>query len=383
MPDENVAGILLVEDSPTTTEMVKWWLEEGLSDPFRVTAVDTLAGGLAALTENQIDLIVLDLNLPDCEGLETFRQFHAQAPEIPIVIMSGERDEQVVLEAVRLGAQDYIVKGSFDGVNPLTRPVLFAIERTRRQQSERNLQRANAQLAVANTIQQQMLPTTAPTIAGFEVAGRCDPAESVAGDYFDFYPIAEHKWGVLIGDVSGHGLGPALHMISTRGALRALMDAFRDTGTITTRANAVVHRDTQFGRFVTLMFVILDTRSRAIQFSSAGHPGYLFDANGDLTSRLVSTQPPLGLVADMKYEDYRTTIGRGGVVLLCTDGITEAESPDRSLFGEERLFEVIKTHIKRPASEIVNEVFEAVRAYRRSDVPTDDLTVVIVKSVEE
>ena len=379
MNDHLPINILLIEDSPTVIEMVKFWLEEDMAIPFELMAVVTVTEGLAVLNDQPVDLVILDLNLPDSEGLDTFVKIQSHSNDIPIVIMSGERDEQLALAAMRQGAQDYIVKRSFDGENPLKRPILFALERTRHQQTERERHRAQSQLDVAQAIQQEMLPTRAPEIPGFDVAGRCIPAESVAGDYFDFFPMSSSLWGVLIGDVCGHGLGPALHMIATRGALRALMNTFGDTATITTRTNEIVHQDTRNGRFVTLMFLMLDTDQKTLHYSSAGHPGYLLDAAGNVRQTLVSDQPPLGISEDQDYATYEAPLSHGDVVVLVTDGITETRASDKTQFGEERLFAVIKQQITKPATEIVDEIFTAIQSFRGADVPADDLTVVIVK----
>ena len=105
----------------------------------------------------------------------------------------------------------------------------------------------------------------------------------------------KYRVGILVGDVCGHGLGPALHMIGARGALRALMNSSDSTGWITTQANKIVQRDTRHGRFITLLFVLLNPETRRLSFSSAGHPGFVFDSSGRLKETLKSGQPPLGL----------------------------------------------------------------------------------------
>ena len=272
MPEQHHLEILLVEDSPTEATLVDIWLSEGLLTPYTLHTAKTLAEGFTLFDAHGIDLIVLDLNLPDSHGLETFRRIHAHAEGIPVVIMSGESDEEVAITAVREGAQEYVVKGTLDD-NVLIRPIRYAIERAGRQRAEEALRRTQREILLARTVQRQLSPHKAPQIPGFDVAGRYEAAHIAAGDYFDFFPMSGDKWGIVIGDVSGHDLSSSLFMVGARGVMRTLITTFDNVGEILRRANNILQPDMHDGRFLTLMLLSVDPATRTFQFAAAGRGG--------------------------------------------------------------------------------------------------------------
>lgn len=380
MPHDDQITILLVEDSPTEATMVDIWLDEGLATPYVLHPATTLAGGFELLEEHEIDLIVLDLNLPDSAGLETFRKMNARAKGIPIVIMSGEADEEIAITAVREGAQEYVVKGTLND-NVLVRPVRYAIERAGRQRAEEELRRTQREMLLARTVQKQLTPEEAPNIPGFDVAGHCESASTAAGDYFDFFPMPDGRWGIVIGDVSGHDLSSSLFMIGARAVMRTLITSLDDVGEILRRANNVLHPDMRDGRFLTMMLLSLDPTTRTFQFAAAGHPGYVFDKHGRVRQVLESEDQPLGIERDVNYVTSQpVTIEPGEIVLLFTDGITETCSPAGEMFGEPRLLELVKEHRNRSAGELVEIIFEAASDFRESENSRDDETVIVLKA---
>lgn len=381
MPSEETISILLVEDSPSEAALVDFRLTEYMAVPFVLHSATTLADGFRFLDQRDIDLIVLDLNLPDSAGLDTFRKMYARAEGIPIVIMSGDADEEMAITAVREGAQEYVVKGTLDD-NVLVRPLRFAMERARRQRAEDELRRTQREISLARTVQEQLTPDDAPDIPGFDVAGRCEPAHTAAGDYFDFFPMKAGKWGILIGDVSGHDLSSSLFMVGARAVMRTLITSLSDPGEILRQANNILYPDMHDGRFLTLMLLSLDSATQTLQFSAAGHPGYLIDKAGTVKQVLESDDQPLGIERDVDYSSSPPIhISQGETVLLFTDGITEALNPSGEFFGEPRLFDLIERHREQSAAELVKTVFNAAIDFRGDQPPSDDLTVVVVERI--
>jgi len=382
-PMSQPVTILLVEDSGTTQRMVEFWLADGLELPYALTIVDTLSAGLEQLTKSQeVQIAIVDLNLPDSAGLDTFRALQAARPLMPIVIMSGDDNEEIAVAAVREGAQDYIVKGSYS-VNPLIRPIRFALERVGRQRAESELRESQQQIFLASAIQQELFPKDGLEVPGFDVDGRCDPADSTGGDYYDFFEMLNSRWGIVIGDVSGHGLPAALFMIGVRAVLRALVTSYGDVGFVVSRADKVLQDDLDFGRFVTLFFLSLDPETRSFRFAAAGHPGYLFDTNGDLKETLTSTHLPLGISPDLDYESSPpVTMSPGELLVLFTDGVNELMNPANEMFGNQRVFDLVKANREQSAAQIVEMLFAESSAYAAGRTSTDDVTVVVVKCVE-
>src|SRR5204863_10180898 len=154
--------------------------------------------------------------------------------------------------------------------------VVFFRDITERKRAEKELRQNQEQFRVAREIQQHLFPKAAPALPGFDIAGASYPAEATGGDYFDYLPMLNEGLGVIAGDVTGHGVGPALLMAETRAYLRVLTGRREDVGEILTRANGVLAEDIGQERFITLFMARLDPRSRTLAYASPSHPtGFL------------------------------------------------------------------------------------------------------------
>jgi sigma-B regulation protein RsbU (phosphoserine phosphatase) len=258
----------------------------------------------------------------------------------------------------------------------------FIRDISERKRAERELRENQEQFRVAREIQQRLFPKAAPGCPGFDIAGASFPAEATGGDYFDYLPMLHDRLGVVIGDVTGHGVGPALLMAETRAYLRVLAGRREDVGEILTRANSILAEDVGHERFITLFLGSIDPKTRALSYASAGHPtGYIFDAAGNIRSLLKRTGIPLGMRPDTQYlAAPEITLAPGDLVLLLTDGIEETSSPDESLFGLERIFEVVRSLRAQPAREIVEGLYQAVRAFANQAAQVDDITAIVIKA---
>src|SRR5262245_21470072 len=219
--------VLLVEDNRGDARLIQEYLAEVEGLAFRLECADRFAAGLDRLARGGIDVVLLDLSLPDARGLETFVRLHAECPGVPVVVLTGFNDEVLAVKAVQEGAEDYLVKGYVNG-NLLARSLSYAIERFRRRVAERALRETHEQLRAAREIQQRLFPASAPRLPGLDVAGASFPADATGGDYFDYIPVADGSVGVVVADVTGHGFGPALVMASARAYLRALAQTHTD-----------------------------------------------------------------------------------------------------------------------------------------------------------
>jgi serine phosphatase RsbU (regulator of sigma subunit) len=321
--------------------------------------------------------------LPDSRGLDTVARTLAQAPAVPVVVLTGLEDKSTGTRAIRIGAQDFLIKGQFDS-NVLGRSLRYAIERRRRQRAEAQVDANRFKLEMAREIQQGVLPVRDPELVGFDISGATVSAEAVGGDYFDYVPLADGSLGVVVGDATGHGFGPALMIMQTQAYVRALSMTHSSVGHILTLANRALADGTQWRRFVTLCFARLDPGGSSLTYSSAGHTeGYVLSASGEVKSRLRNTNLPLGLdPREMFQESEPVHLELGDLVLLISDGIVEAQSLSRKAFGVGALLDAVRSLRARPAREVVAGVLQAVQDFSSHLPPSDDMTAVAVK-IEE
>jgi len=252
-----------------------------------------------------------------------------------------------------------------------------------RKRAEQELRENQEQFRVAREIQQRLFPKAAPHVAGFDIAGLSHAAEATGGDYFDYLPMLHGRLGVVVGDVTGHGIGPALLMAETRAYLRILARNREDVGEILTRANRVLAEDIGYERFITILLLSLDPHQRTFAYANAGHPaGYLLGASGEIKNQLKRTGFPLGIKPDVAYpRGSATSLSADDILLLLTDGIEEAMSPEETIFGAERILEVVRANRDRSAREIADALYAAVRQFAQNTPQLDDVTAVVIKVV--
>jgi len=266
-------------------------------------------------------------------------------------------------------------------LNGERRFVGFIRDVTERKRAERELRQNQEQFRVAREIQQRLFPKSAPALPGFDIAGASYPAEATGGDYFDYLPMLNENLGIIAGDVTGHGVGPALLMAETRAYLRVLTGRREDVGEILTRANGVLAEDIGQERFITLFMARLDPRNRSLNYASAGHPtAYVLNAAGEIKRTLPRTGVPLGIHPDTQYvSSAEIQLASGDLLLLLTDGIEESVSPDNTLFGMERTLDVARAHRGKTAREIVEALYESVRQFSKNTPQLDDVTAIVIK----
>jgi sigma-B regulation protein RsbU (phosphoserine phosphatase) len=252
---------------------------------------------------------------------------------------------------------------------------------TERKQSERMLREREGQLIAAQRIQEHILPCSAPKVPGFDIAGSLIPAEFAAGDYFDYLCLPDGSMGIVVGDVSGHGFGPALVTATTSAHLRSFVEEHSDVEEILKHTNSILCREVEEGRFVTFFFARLELSSRTLYYANAGHPpGYVFSQSGDIKAMLESASFPLAIFPDSDFPvSGPVRLEPNDIILLTTDGILEAHSPTDELFGTERTLDVVRANRDRKASEIIKSLQQAVCDFTQRDEPQDDVTAVVIK----
>jgi sigma-B regulation protein RsbU (phosphoserine phosphatase) len=257
-----------------------------------------------------------------------------------------------------------------------------AIERARlldQAMEARNLER---ELEIARGIQASFLPTTPPAVGGLDLAGLNIPYREVGGDYFDYIKIVDNQLGLAIGDVSGKGVAAALLMAAFRASLLAEIRNHFAIRRILQKVNRLLYESTDDGKFVTAFYGVLDAKNRVFTFSNAGHnPPLLLRVDGT-AEWLTEGGLPLGVMEEATYEERPVPLGVGDVLVLYTDGVTEASNDVEDQYGVERLEALVRKHARDPAATLVEAIRVEVEAFTGDRHLNDDLTVVVARLVD-
>jgi sigma-B regulation protein RsbU (phosphoserine phosphatase) len=250
----------------------------------------------------------------------------------------------------------------------------------------REMERKDTELAIAAEIQQSFLPDTITQIDGFEVAAKSLMAKEVGGDFFDVIPfevipLKKGTMGIMIADVSGKGIPAALFMALSRIVVRVNATWYMDRPAMAIRnANTIIANDSKGGMFVTLFYGILETDSHTLTYVNAGHnPPIVCHADDEELIELTATGIAIGALSDAEYTARTAALNAGDIIVLYTDGITEAENAQQDMYGEERLYEMIRASRKLPAAEIINAILESVRTFCGDYAQSDDITLMVIR----
>ena len=245
-------------------------------------------------------------------------------------------------------------------------------------------ERLELEIKTARKIQQKLLPHTMPDIPGFEIVGTSLPSQQVGGDYFDFLDMGEGQLGIAIGDVSGKGIPAALLMANLQASLHAQVIKPGEVAEVTSRINNLLTHSTDANMFATFFYGILDRAKSSFTSTNAGHNPPILMRNDGGIDRLQAGGLIIGFLTDQHYNQETVTLEPGDVLILFTDGITEAVDPARErvadhLFGEDRLLEVIKKKKSGSAREIQSAILKAIGDYTGNSPQFDDITLVVIK----
>jgi hypothetical protein len=247
----------------------------------------------------------------------------------------------------------------------------------------RDAERLQKEIEIARTIQQGLLPRRDPVIAGMDVAGACRPASHVGGDYYGFMEEAvPGMTGVAIMDVSGHNVGAAVCMASTRSILRCEAWSRRSTREVVERVNDIVCEDLlEGGMYATLFYSLYDHNTGDLRYTNAGHPApLLLKADEQRCRRLSLGGMGIGICARQLYREETVRMTAGDVLLLYTDGLTETRGPDSAMFGETRLAQAVGRYRHATAWEIVSALLGEAEAFSGGAAQTDDIALVVMKA---
>ncbi len=232
------------------------------------------------------------------------------------------------------------------------------------------------ELEVAGRIQASFLPRAVPDVPGWEIAAVLQPARQTSGDFYDFMELGDGRFGILVADVADKGTGAALYMALSRTLLRTYAMQHREQPSKALHlANERILADTESDQFVTVFYAVLDTANGTMTYANGGHnPAYLLNGNGRAPQSFPKTGIPLGMFEGMAWQQQTVAVAPGEILVLYTDGVTEAQDAQGNEFGEERLLAALNGGT---AEEMVTAVLDALRNFVGDAPQFDDVTLVI------
>jgi sigma-B regulation protein RsbU (phosphoserine phosphatase) len=242
--------------------------------------------------------------------------------------------------------------------------------------------RLQAQLEVARQVQLELLPANDPELPGFDISAYNFPTEEVSGDYYDWVRIYDDQIGLVIADVAGKGIPAALLMVFLRASLRAATHIGYATHISMAKVNFLLWESIERNQFITAFYGILDASNRTLHYSNAGHnPPLLIDAQG--TARFIEWgEQPLGMFRDTRYHEHYHTFRPGEILVLYTDGVTEALSPNGEEFGRDHLITAVQKGSTLSARELIASMQRDVLQWTDGVGLTDDATFFVIKAVK-
>jgi sigma-B regulation protein RsbU (phosphoserine phosphatase) len=256
------------------------------------------------------------------------------------------------------------------------------VENARLYEQEQALIRMQEEVRLASNIQSELLPKESPRVPGYVIVGRTIPAQTVGGDYFDFIPIDLYRIAISVGDVSGKGLPASLLMANLQATLRGQTLLNVPPKQCLERANRLLFQSTSPEKFATLFYGILDAEHHRFSYSNAGHDHPLVLRSGHEPLRLDQGGIPLAMMEESSYDEETVEVQPGDLIVMYSDGITEAMNAAEEQFTEKRVAEVLRQHQHEDPEQLLESLVTAAKEHAGATPQSDDMTVVVVKRVQ-
>lgn len=402
-------SILIVDDEEAGREALRRHLKH---KGFATLVASDAPSALESLSAHHPDLVLLDVMMPEISGMDLLSQLREQydATQLPVIMTTALNQSQEIVEAMRLGANDYVTK-------PLDFAVVLARIQTQlklkqtvaqvlaleRDLSQRNmqLQKANRELSEATQrtrqeleaaakVQEAFLPTAPPAVGSLKFAWAFRPCAELAGDALNVFAFDAQNVGLYVLDASGHGVPAALlaisatHLLSlSDGSDSILIDAGPEGSRPASPADVAEHLNRKLAwnpaaaQFLTIFYAVLNATSREFTYVSAGHPGAIrCDENGN-SQLLEGTDLPIGI--GESYQQHSIHLAPGDRVYLYSDGITEAMNVHRAQLGVERLQKIIEENRVVSLQESMDRILRQVEAWTGDSPARDDISILAVE----
>jgi sigma-B regulation protein RsbU (phosphoserine phosphatase) len=353
---------------------------------FRLAIANDGKHAIELLESLRPEIIISDWEMPEVDGLDLCRWVRSSEDlrdTYYILLTAKDRVEDKTL-GLDIGADDYITK-PFQGPELVARVRSGLRLRGVQQELSKAYRTLDDEFQVLANLQRSLLPHPLPTVDSYEFSAHYSPSSRASGDYYDFIPLTKMHMGILVADVSGHGAAASMVMAIMRVVMRAFAQELLSPGGALSVVNNVLVQHVPSDQFATAFYGVLNLRSNKFVYSSAGHnPPLLFRAESKTVEELPNTGGvPLKILPDVRYEESEVQLGPGDHLLLYTDGLTEAFAPDREMFGEKALSDLVARYGVEPPDVLVQEIWRSLHAFVRTEPFHDDVTLVSIRRKPE
>jgi phosphoserine phosphatase RsbU/P len=371
--------ILVVDDTPLNIGVISGALKDSYKTKVATNGEKALA---LASADEKPDLILLDIMMPGMDGYEVCSRLKADpaTSEIPVIFLTGQTSAEDETRGFEVGAVDYVHK-PFSPAVVKARVRSHILLREARSQLASQLLALNTELEMARQIQLSILPHSIPKLAGLDIAAHYLPMTSVAGDFYDFIQIDDKHIGILIADVSGHGLPSALIASMLQVALTGQAGHASEPDKVLLGLNRALCGKFTYN-FVTAAYVYVDLENKLMRYAGAGHPPMLQWRNSTgKATQVVENGLVLGIIEEARYEALQFLLEPGDRYVLCTDGILEAANSAQEQFGADRLMSFIKNHNHLEAESFSQSLLNDLAGWSNQTVEQgqqDDITLLVI-----
>ncbi len=339
------------------------------------------------LANPDIDIILSDINMPEMDGLTLLAKLNEMRnPAQKCIMVSAYGDMDNIRQAMNGGAFDFATKPiDLDDLERTIEKAREQIEYIHATQKEhRQLVDIQSDLSVAREIQHAILPRSfklnIPEADKIDIYASMISAKDVGGDFFDFFPIDDHRIGFTIADVSGKGVPAAIFMAVSRTMIKANGIHGITSSECMKTVNDLLCEESLNSMFVTVFYGILDLITGEIEYTNAGHNcPYILRSDGSVDLISSSNNLVLGAIEGIDFASDRLSLDKGDALVLFTDGVTEAEDVDKNQYGDYRLVQLLKSRLGATSQEIVDAVNSSVRQFTISAEQSDDITLLVLR----
>jgi len=375
--------ILVVDDTPLNISVITG----ALKDTYRTKVATSGSKALAiASADEKPDLILLDVMMPEMDGYEVCLRLKADpmTREIPVIFLTAQTEAEDETRGFQVGAVDYVHK-PFSPAVVKARVHTHLVLRETREKLAHQLLAIQKELETARLIQQSILPETLPQVDGLDIAARYVPMAAVAGDFYDFIGVDNEHVGILVADVSGHGMPAALIASMLKIALAAQAAHADDPARVLHGLNQTLCGKFQH-HYVTAAYAFVDMKKRTLTYAGAGHPPLLMWSGGSPVVRDVAENGLfLGKFDFATYSSVELPLSAGDHGLLYTDGISEANNPEGVEFGSERFRQFLADDKNGSANQLIDNLLKELARWSargKGEDLDDDMTMVAIRVMD-